>query len=100
LTFLKFFFVFLVANTIFCFLFCFPQLRPRRLSSATLYIMALISMIPSPRRWVALLSLSLAPALVAAVNPATPTKAAAADYYVRDLPGLPADGPKVNMHAG
>lgn len=89
----------LVGNRITCFL-CLPQLRPRRLSSATLYIMALMSMIPSPRRWVVLLSLSLAPTLVAAVNPATSTKAAAADYYVRDLPGLPADGPKVNMHAG
>lgn len=89
----------LVGNRITCFL-CLPQLRPRRLSSATLYIMALMSMIPSPRRCVVLLSLSLTPTLVAAVNPATSTKAAAADYYVRDLPGLPADGPKVNMHAG
>ncbi|UPL00807.1 hypothetical protein LCI18_011741 [Fusarium solani-melongenae] len=57
--------------------------------------MAFLS-IPSPRRWVALLSLSLGPILGAA--DATPNSAA--DYYVRDLPGLPADGPNIKMHAG
>ncbi|KAF4965194.1 hypothetical protein FZEAL_10786 [Fusarium zealandicum] len=54
--------------------------------------MAFLSILPSPRRWAALLSLSLRPVLGAAD--------AAADYYVRDLPGLPADGPEVKMHAG
>jgi carboxypeptidase D len=62
--------------------------------------MALLSMMPSPRRWVALLSLSLAPALALTKPAATTTKAAAADYYVRNLPGLPTDGPEVKMHAG
>ncbi|KAF5651199.1 carboxypeptidase D [Fusarium sp. NRRL 52700] len=58
------------------------------------------SMILSPKRWAALVSLCLAPTLAIAVNDATATKAAAADYYVRDLPGLPTDGPDVKMHAG
>lgn len=62
--------------------------------------MVLKSMIPSPRRWAALVSFCLAPTLAIAVNDATATKAAAADYYVRDLPGLPTDGPDVKMHAG
>lgn len=56
--------------------------------------MAFLSM--SPRRWVALLSLSLGPILGAA----DATANSAADYFVRDLPGLPADGPNIKMHAG
>ncbi|KAM5352462.1 hypothetical protein ACJ41O_005185 [Fusarium nematophilum] len=55
--------------------------------------MALLSMLPSPRRWVALLSLTLGPVLGA-------EDAASADYYVRDLPGLPEGGPDIKMHAG
>lgn len=73
-------------------------LRPlysSRGASVRTFIMAFLS-IPSPRRWVALLSLSLGPILGAA--DATPNSAA--DYYVRDLPGLPADGPNIKMHAG
>ncbi|KAF7563432.1 hypothetical protein G7046_g666 [Stylonectria norvegica] len=54
--------------------------------------MALLSTIPAPRRWPAILLLALCPALSYA--------AAAADYYVRDLPGLPVDASPIKMHAG
>lgn len=55
--------------------------------------MALLSNLPAPRRWPALLSLALGPVLSSAGN-------SAADYYVRDLPGVPTDSPPVKMHAG
>lgn len=35
-----------------------------------------------------------------AVFAAQATAKSAADYYVRDLPGVPTDGPLLKMHAG
>ncbi|KAF4455519.1 carboxypeptidase d [Fusarium albosuccineum] len=58
-----------------------------------------LSSLPSPRRWAALLSFALAPVLVVSDEAAVPAPAAA-DYFVRDLPGLPKEGPNVKMHAG
>ncbi|KAK7427855.1 Cell death protease [Neonectria magnoliae] len=55
--------------------------------------MALLSLLPSPRRWPALLSLALWQATGSAGD-------SAADYYVRNLPGVPTDSTPIKMHAG
>ncbi|KAH8699620.1 pheromone-processing carboxypeptidase KEX1 [Ilyonectria robusta] len=55
--------------------------------------MALLSMLPGPRQWSALLSLALWQATGSAGD-------SAADYYVRNLPGLPTDSTPIKMHAG
>ncbi|KAF4591796.1 pheromone-processing carboxypeptidase KEX1 [Ophiocordyceps camponoti-floridani] len=44
--------------------------------------------------------LSVAIALVLAASPLVVADGAAADYYVRDLPGVPTDSPLIKMHAG
>lgn len=54
-------------------------------------------MMPIPSTGRALTALSWALAVFA---PQLVTAKSAADYYVRDLPGVPTDGPLLKMHAG
>ncbi|OAA37789.1 pheromone processing carboxypeptidase KexA [Beauveria brongniartii RCEF 3172] len=56
--------------------------------------MASVASIPGPRRWLAAAALILGPLAALADKPA------AADYYVRNLPGVPEDQIPVKMHAG
>lgn len=46
------------------------------------------------RGWLAALLVALLPINAIAADPS------AAQFYVRDLPGLPQDGPPIKMHAG
>lgn len=55
--------------------------------------MGFLSMLPGPRQWPAILMLALSPSMGLAGD-------SAADYYVRDLPGVPTDTSPIKMHAG
>ncbi|CAM1500707.1 Fc.00g098690.m01.CDS01 [Cosmosporella sp. VM-42] len=55
-----------------------------------------MAFIPAPRRWPAILLMALWPALGSTDS----TGDSAADYYVRNLPGVPKDAPPIKMHAG
>lgn len=69
-----------------------PQV-PRRSRGLASAIMGFFSMLPAPRQWPAILMLALSPTMGLAGD-------SAADYYVRDLPGLPTDTSLIKMHAG
>lgn len=55
--------------------------------------MAFVASIPRPRRWLAVAALALGPLAALADK-------SAAEYYVRNLPGVPKDEAPVKMHAG
>lgn len=55
--------------------------------------MTSIAPVPGPRRWLAAAALALGPLAALADK-------SAADYYVRNLPGLPKGETPVKMHAG
>ncbi|KAJ6779440.1 hypothetical protein PWT90_05419 [Aphanocladium album] len=56
--------------------------------------MASVASIPGPRRWLAVAAIALGPLAALAADKS------AAQYYVRNLPGLPKDQAPVKMHAG
>lgn len=58
------------------------------------------SRLPAIRQWPAILLAAMWPVAAMAAAADSTDGISAADYYVRDLPGLPEDIPPIKMHAG